>query len=163
LIPASKAPQVDTRVEGARFQRLQNGGQGEGLMSPYTPGSVSPSLSLQRLKLKYDYLFSSFAFNYNLRPCGEVPSFDNKLAFDTLEEQLGGKWDEFYTELGPEPVAAASLGQVYKAGAYTRPLFSSTQPFLTQIHPKHPITTPKCPPYSNPTESAYVEPKSGRV
>ena len=83
-------------------------------MSPYTPGSVSPSLSLQRLKLKYDYLFSSFAFNYNLRPCGEVPSFDNKLAFDTLEEQLGGKWDEFYTELGPEPVAAASLGQVYK-------------------------------------------------
>ena len=66
------------------------------------------------MKLKYDNLLSSLAFNLNLRPCSEVPSFDNKLAFDTLEEQLGGKWDEFYTELGPEPVAAASLGQVYK-------------------------------------------------
>ena len=43
-----------------------------------------------------------------------MPSFDNKLAFDTLEAQLGCTWQEVYSELGPEPVAAASLGQVYK-------------------------------------------------
>ena len=38
--------QLDARVEGARFQRLPNGGQGEGLVPPYTRGSISPSLSL---------------------------------------------------------------------------------------------------------------------
>ena len=31
-----------------------------------------------------------------------------------IEEELGGPWSDFYSELGPNPVAAASLGQVYK-------------------------------------------------
>jgi len=46
--------------------------------------------------------------------CDKVPSFDNDLAFQTLESELGCKWQEIYSELGPFPVAAASLGQVYK-------------------------------------------------
>ena len=46
--------------------------------------------------------------------CDKVPSFDNKTAFDCLEAELGCKWQEIYSELGPDPVAAASLGQVYK-------------------------------------------------
>ena len=46
--------------------------------------------------------------------CDKVPSFDNELAFQTLENELGCKWQDVYSELGPEPVAAASLGQVYK-------------------------------------------------
>ena len=36
------------------------------------------------------------------------------MAFDTLERELGCKWQDVYSELGPDPVAAASLGQVYK-------------------------------------------------
>jgi aarF domain-containing kinase len=29
-----------------------------------------------------------------------------------LEEELGAPWQEIYAELSPEPIAAASLGQV---------------------------------------------------
>jgi len=60
----------------------------------------------------------------------------------------------------------------YLAGAYTRPLFSSTSavsdtkytqtPPNPQSHLLHtPYTPPNCTPRS--TESAHVEPKSGRV
>ncbi len=31
-----------------------------------------------------------------------------------LKEELGRSWEEIYEELTPEPIAAASLGQVYK-------------------------------------------------
>lgn len=46
--------------------------------------------------------------------CDKVPSFPNEIAMKLLEEELGGPWSDFYDELGPNPVAAASLGQVYK-------------------------------------------------
>ena len=41
--------------------------------------------------------------------CDKVPSFDNKLAFQTLENELGCKWQDVYSELGPEPVAAGEF------------------------------------------------------
>lgn len=42
----------------------------------------------------------------------QVPSFDSKVAMDLLESELGRPWQEIYAELTPEPIAAASLGQV---------------------------------------------------
>lgn len=47
--------------------------------------------------------------------CDKVPSFDSKIAFETIERELGRPVDEIFSEITPEPVAAASLGQVYKA------------------------------------------------
>jgi aarF domain-containing kinase len=47
--------------------------------------------------------------------CDKVPSFDSKIAFATIEKELGKPVDEIFSEITPEPVAAASLGQVYKA------------------------------------------------
>lgn len=47
--------------------------------------------------------------------CDKVPSFDSKIAFATIERELGKPVDEIFSEITPEPVAAASLGQVYKA------------------------------------------------
>jgi predicted unusual protein kinase regulating ubiquinone biosynthesis (AarF/ABC1/UbiB family) len=47
--------------------------------------------------------------------CDKVPSFDSKIAFETMERELGRPVDEVFSEITPEPVAAASLGQVYKA------------------------------------------------
>jgi predicted unusual protein kinase regulating ubiquinone biosynthesis (AarF/ABC1/UbiB family) len=41
-----------------------------------------------------------------------VPSFDTKVAMLLLEAELGGPWTDFYSELTPKPIAAASLGQV---------------------------------------------------
>lgn len=67
----------------------------------------------QALSIRPDIL-SPAAMNELQKLCDKVPSFDNNLAFATLEAELGCKWQEVYSELGPEPVAAASLGQVYK-------------------------------------------------
>ena len=44
----------------------------------------------------------------------QLPAFDNKIAYQFIEEELGAKPAEIYSELSPEPIAAASLGQVYK-------------------------------------------------
>lgn len=47
--------------------------------------------------------------------CDKVPSYDSKIAFATMERELGKSVDEVFSYITPEPVAAASLGQVYKA------------------------------------------------
>ena len=47
--------------------------------------------------------------------CDKVPSYDSRIAFATIEEELGKSVTELFSEITPEPVAAASLGQVYKA------------------------------------------------
>jgi predicted unusual protein kinase regulating ubiquinone biosynthesis (AarF/ABC1/UbiB family) len=45
----------------------------------------------------------------------QLPAFDNRVAFDLIESDLGRSIDEVYREFSANPVAAASLGQVYKA------------------------------------------------
>jgi len=47
--------------------------------------------------------------------CDKVPSYDSKIAMATVERELGNTVDALFSEITPEPVAAASLGQVYKA------------------------------------------------
>jgi aarF domain-containing kinase len=47
--------------------------------------------------------------------CDKVPSYDSEIAFATIEAELGRPVREIFSEITPEPVAAASLGQVYKA------------------------------------------------
>lgn len=44
----------------------------------------------------------------------QLPPFPNKLAYQFIEEELGARPEELYEELTPSPIAAASLGQVYK-------------------------------------------------
>jgi predicted unusual protein kinase regulating ubiquinone biosynthesis (AarF/ABC1/UbiB family) len=44
-----------------------------------------------------------------------VPPFSNDIAFARLEKELGKKMNEVYSEFDLEPIAAASLGQVYRA------------------------------------------------
>jgi predicted unusual protein kinase regulating ubiquinone biosynthesis (AarF/ABC1/UbiB family) len=45
----------------------------------------------------------------------QVPPFPNEIAFARIEHELGKKINEVYAEFELEPVAAASLGQVYRA------------------------------------------------
>lgn len=47
--------------------------------------------------------------------CDKVPSYDSKVAFATIERELGRPVEEVYSKITPEPIAAASLGQVYRA------------------------------------------------
>ncbi|MBW4657326.1 MAG: AarF/ABC1/UbiB kinase family protein [Drouetiella hepatica Uher 2000/2452] len=44
----------------------------------------------------------------------QLPPFPNELAFQFIEEELGAPPDQIYAELTAQPIAAASLGQVYK-------------------------------------------------
>ena len=44
----------------------------------------------------------------------QLPPFPNQIAYRFIEEELGGTAEEVFAELSPDPVAAASLGQVYK-------------------------------------------------
>ena len=46
----------------------------------------------------------------------DVPRFSNELAFATVEEELGvDSFNSVFTLVEPDPIAAASIGQVYKA------------------------------------------------
>jgi predicted unusual protein kinase regulating ubiquinone biosynthesis (AarF/ABC1/UbiB family) len=49
----------------------------------------------------------------------QVPAFPNDVAFAIIERELGKKISEVYKEFELEPVAAASLGQVYRARLHT--------------------------------------------
>jgi predicted unusual protein kinase regulating ubiquinone biosynthesis (AarF/ABC1/UbiB family) len=49
----------------------------------------------------------------------QLPPFDNELAMQIIETQLKRSVEELYKEISPRPVAAASLGQVYKAKLYS--------------------------------------------
>lgn len=49
----------------------------------------------------------------------QLPPFDNELAMQIIETQLKRSVEELYKEISPRPVAAASLGQVYKARLYS--------------------------------------------
>ncbi|MFM7363190.1 MAG: ABC1 kinase family protein [Cuspidothrix sp.] len=44
----------------------------------------------------------------------QLPAFPNEIAYQFIEEELGAPPTEIYSELSPQPIAAASLGQVYK-------------------------------------------------
>jgi len=44
----------------------------------------------------------------------QLPPFPNEVAFGFIEEELGAPPEDIYVEFTPQPVAAASLGQVYK-------------------------------------------------
>jgi len=44
----------------------------------------------------------------------QLPAFPNEIAYQFIQEELGALPEEIYSELSPQPIAAASLGQVYK-------------------------------------------------
>ncbi|MFS8030223.1 putative ABC-type Cd(2+) transporter [Helianthus anomalus] len=49
----------------------------------------------------------------------QIPPFSTKVAIRSIESQLGAPISEIFADISPEPVAAASLGQVYKAHLHT--------------------------------------------
>lgn len=49
----------------------------------------------------------------------QLPPFDNAIAFNIIERELQRDIKDVYAEISPNPVAAASLGQVYRARLIT--------------------------------------------
>ncbi|XP_024359364.1 uncharacterized protein [Physcomitrium patens] len=67
----------------------------------------------QALSIRPDILSPS-AMTELQKLCDKVPSFPNDVAMALIESELGKPWQEVYSELTESPIAAASLGQVYK-------------------------------------------------
>ncbi|XP_076892832.1 uncharacterized protein LOC143544664 [Bidens hawaiensis] len=67
----------------------------------------------QALSIRPDIL-SPAAMTELQKLCDKVPSFPDDIAMACIEEELGEPWYKIYSELTPSPIAAASLGQVYK-------------------------------------------------
>ncbi|MBL1210602.1 AarF/ABC1/UbiB kinase family protein [Geminocystis sp. GBBB08] len=44
----------------------------------------------------------------------QLPPFPNDIAYQFIKEELGATPDQIYAEISPNPIAAASLGQVYR-------------------------------------------------
>lgn len=44
-----------------------------------------------------------------------MPTFPDEEAFSCIEKELGVSLESIYSSISPSPIAAASLGQVYKA------------------------------------------------
>jgi predicted unusual protein kinase regulating ubiquinone biosynthesis (AarF/ABC1/UbiB family) len=49
----------------------------------------------------------------------QLPPFDNAIAYQIIETELDQPITEVYSELSPKPIAAASLGQVYRGRLVT--------------------------------------------
>ncbi|NJM70936.1 MAG: AarF/ABC1/UbiB kinase family protein [Scytonema sp. RU_4_4] len=69
---------------------------------------VGQALSTRPDLIRKDYL------NELVKLQDQLPSFDNALAYKIIETELERSIDEIFSELSPSPVAAASLGQVYR-------------------------------------------------
>ncbi|MED6163823.1 hypothetical protein PIB30_083750 [Stylosanthes scabra] len=67
----------------------------------------------QALSIRPDIL-SPVAMTELQKLCDKVPSFPDDIAMALIEEELGQPWQNIYSELSTSPIAAASLGQVYK-------------------------------------------------
>ncbi|KAI4338228.1 hypothetical protein L6164_016572 [Bauhinia variegata] len=67
----------------------------------------------QALSIRPDIL-SPVAMTELQKLCDKVPSFPDDIAMALIEEELGQPWRNIYSELSSSPIAAASLGQVYK-------------------------------------------------
>lgn len=44
----------------------------------------------------------------------QIPPFPTRIAVRTIESELGSRISDLFADISPEPIAAASLGQVYK-------------------------------------------------
>lgn len=49
----------------------------------------------------------------------QLPPFDNATAFGIIEQDVDRPLSEIFSEISPNPIAAASLGQVYQAKLYS--------------------------------------------
>nr|XP_018680319.1 PREDICTED: uncharacterized protein LOC103998790 [Musa acuminata subsp. malaccensis] len=76
------------------------------------PRAVSTRI-IQLLSVAGGFL-SHLAWDLINKKIAEVPSFPDDVVMALIEEELGQPWCKIYSELTPSPIAAASLGQVYK-------------------------------------------------
>lgn len=100
--------------------------QGQHLPEPYSHwGSCGGTQLGQALSTRPDILPQAYCKELS-RLQDRMPPFPNKAALAAIQAQLGRPASQVFAEISSEPVAAASLGQVYK-GAWVRPVGGHTR------------------------------------
>ena len=103
--------QLSGRVKDNPDLEVQRAGELRDIMTSLGPFFIKIG---QALSIRPDVLSPRSMVELQ-KLCDKVPSYDSRIAFETIEKELGRSVDDLFTEITPEPVAAASLGQVYKA------------------------------------------------
>jgi predicted unusual protein kinase regulating ubiquinone biosynthesis (AarF/ABC1/UbiB family) len=106
---------LDRSVGNTEVNKYQRAGQLREILTELGPTfiKVGQSLSTRPDLVRQDYLDELIKLQ------DQLPPFDNELAMQIIETQLKQSVEELYKEISPRPVAAASLGQVYKARLYS--------------------------------------------
>jgi predicted unusual protein kinase regulating ubiquinone biosynthesis (AarF/ABC1/UbiB family) len=106
---------LDRSVGNAEANKYQRAEQLREILTRLGPTfiKVGQSLSTRPDLVRQDYLDELIKLQ------DQLPAFDNELAMQIIETQLKKSVEELYKEISPRPVAAASLGQVYKAKLYS--------------------------------------------
>ena len=125
---ATRIAQVATTAGAWGFKTALAAVQGK--LTPGSAGEVAAVADLRGVLVSLGPFYIKLGQALSIRPdilspqamvqlqqlCDKVPPFDSAIAFQTIREELGiSDVSEVYSEITPEPVAAASLGQVYKA------------------------------------------------
>jgi predicted unusual protein kinase regulating ubiquinone biosynthesis (AarF/ABC1/UbiB family) len=114
-------------VPASKRRRNSEGWEYEG---PDTPASLMKEMLVrlgpafikigQALSSRPDLLPPSYLREFEQLQ-DKIPPFPSKEAYAVIEEELGARLTDIFESITPEPVAAASLGQVYKARLRRKP------------------------------------------
>jgi predicted unusual protein kinase regulating ubiquinone biosynthesis (AarF/ABC1/UbiB family) len=107
--------QLDQTVGNTEANKYQRANQLREILTQLGPTyiKVGQALSTRPDLIRKDFLEELIKLQ------DQLPPFDNELAMEIIETQLRRSVDEIYQQISPQPIAAASLGQVYKARLYT--------------------------------------------
>lgn len=100
------------RAERNKFKRASQLRQILTCLGP-TFIKVGQALSTRPDLIRQDYLDELIKLQ------DQLPPFDNNIALAIIKSELGKPASTIYREISPQPVAAASLGQVYRAVLHT--------------------------------------------
>lgn len=107
--------QLDETVGNTEANKYERANQLREILTKLGPTyiKVGQALSTRPDLIKKDFLEELIKLQ------DQLPPFDNQLAMRIIETQLDRSIDEIYQQISPQPIAAASLGQVYKARLHT--------------------------------------------
>ncbi len=106
---------IDRSIGNTEANKNQRANQLREILTQLGPTfiKVGQSLSTRPDLVRQDFLDELIKLQ------DQLPPFDHELAMQIIESQLQRSVEELYKEISPRPVAAASLGQVYKARLYS--------------------------------------------